>query len=103
MGWRLGGDRTPGPTGVGTQLITNSCWPRYPTNFREREPIPVWVRIVWARDGEEWCAGEADRWNPWFVRVRFDYTEPRAVQRLTWVQPRDVHRRAVPPAADSAH
>jgi hypothetical protein len=68
----------------------------YPTNFSDRPPIPVWVRIVWDEDGEEWCAGEADRWNPWFVRVRFAYDEPRAIQGLTWIEPRDVHSRAVP-------
>jgi hypothetical protein len=53
------------------------------------------VRIVWAEDGEEGLAGLADRWNGWFVRVRFAYDEPRAIQHLTWVQPRDVRRRIV--------
>jgi hypothetical protein len=52
----------------------------------------VWVRIQWDRDGEQWCPGEADRWNHWFVRVQLD-NEPRAIQRLTWVKPHDVRRR----------
>ena len=86
-------DNTPGPPGAGTQTIRNSAWPKYPTNFPDRPPIPVWVRIVWARDGEEWCVGEADRWNPWFVRVLFAYTETRSTQGLTWVVPADVRRR----------
>ncbi len=75
-----------------TQQILNSDWPKYPENFVERPPIPVWVRVEWDRDGEQWCPGEADRWNHWFVRLQFD-SEPRAIQRLTWVKPRDVRRR----------
>lgn len=79
------------------QRIENSMWPRYAVNFRERDPIAVWVRIVWADDGEEWCAGLADRWNSTFVRVRFAYEELRSEQGLTWVLARNVRRRVAPP------
>jgi hypothetical protein len=84
-------DWTPGPP-RGSQQILNSEWPKYPENFVERRPIPVWVLIEWDRDGEQWCPGETDRWNHWFVRVQLD-NEPRAIQRLTWVKPHDVRRR----------
>jgi hypothetical protein len=33
----------------------------------------------------------ADRWNKWFVRVKFDH-EPRSAQGMTWVKPHDVRR-----------
>ncbi len=85
-------DRTPGPPN-GSQQILNSDWPKYPENFVERQPILVWVRVEWDRDGEQWCPGVADRWNAWFVRVRFE-NEPRAIQGLTWAKPHDVRRRS---------
>jgi hypothetical protein len=77
---------------TGSQQILNSDWPMYPENFVERPPIPAWVRVEWDRDGEQWCPGVADRWNRWFVHVRFD-KEPRAIQGLTWVRPHDVRQR----------
>jgi len=76
----------------GSQQILNGDWPRYPENFVQRPPLPVWVRIEWDKDGEQWCPGVADRWNRSFVRVRFD-REPRAIQGMTWVKPHDVRRR----------
>jgi hypothetical protein len=84
------------PPGRDSQQIRNAACPKYPENFPDRQPVPVWVRIEWARDGVEWVAGLADRWNRWFVRVQFAYSEPRAVQHLTWVKPQDVRRRVVP-------
>jgi hypothetical protein len=85
-------DERLGPPGRDHQQILNSDWPKYPTNFVYRAPMPVWVRVEWARDGEQWCPGVADRWNKWFVRVKF-IDEPRAAQGLTWVRPYDVRRR----------
>jgi hypothetical protein len=35
------------PPGRDHQQILNSDWPKYPTNFVERPPMPVWVRIEW--------------------------------------------------------
>jgi hypothetical protein len=81
----------PGPPD-GSHQILNSDWPKYPNNFVERPPILVWVRVEWDSDAEQWCPGVADRWNKWFVRVRFEH-EPRAAQGLTWVKPHDVRRR----------
>ncbi|HZO65128.1 MAG TPA: hypothetical protein VFB74_09000 [Kribbellaceae bacterium] len=56
---------------------------------------PGWVRVVWEDDGEEWCAGDADRWNDRHMHVWFD-NEPRSLTGGTWVLARNVRRRAVP-------
>jgi hypothetical protein len=39
----------------------NEAWPVEPLGFRSRPGIPVTVRIVCQRDGEEWINGVAKR------------------------------------------
>jgi hypothetical protein len=78
------------------QKVLNEQWPQRPREFEWHSPrIPVWVRVVWEDDGEEWCAGHADRWNDHHVHVWFD-NEPRSLTGGTWVLARNVRRRVVP-------
>jgi hypothetical protein len=73
------------------QKAMNESWPRHPRSVPEREPIAVWVRIEWERDGEEWLPGRTDRWNQRFVQVRVD--DLRLQVGAVWVVPADVRRR----------
>jgi hypothetical protein len=49
---------------------------------------------VWEEDGEEWCAGHADRWNDHGVHVWF-VNEQRSLRGGTWMLARNVRRRVV--------
>ena len=55
----------------------------------DREPVSVWVRIDWERDGQEWLEGTATRWtNAVFVRV-----DDRRLRGFgVWVPSGDVRR-----------
>jgi hypothetical protein len=65
-------DQTPGPPGGRWQNITNEAFPADARTIPDqRNPIPVLVRVVWERDGEEWLAGEATRWTCTHVFVAF--------------------------------
>lgn len=57
----------------------------------ERRGIPVRVRIVWERDGEEWLNGRATRWTDDSVFVEF--FDVRLVALGEWLAPSDVRRR----------
>jgi hypothetical protein len=85
-------DQTPGPTGGHWQTITNE---RFPPDARtipdQRHPIPVIVRVVWKRDGEEWIDGDAIRWARTHVFVTFG--DRRLSTIGVWVAPGDVRRR----------
>jgi hypothetical protein len=77
-----------------TQL--NQAFPPDARHIPDRpRQIPVWVRVVWEADGEEWCAGSAARWTRTHVLVWFS-TEPRSQIGGIWVVPGDVRRRVVP-------
>jgi hypothetical protein len=65
-------DQTPGPPGGHWQAITNERFPRDARTIPDqRHPIPVIVRVLWERDGEEWIDGEATRWTDHVVFVTF--------------------------------
>lgn len=66
-------------------------WPAVPGGFSERDPIPVTVRIVWARDGEEYLQGQATRWDAEHVYVRI--SDDRCQSNGVWLKPIDVYRR----------
>jgi hypothetical protein len=74
------------------QEVLNHHWPRDPQRYRYQEPgVPVRVRIVWERDGEEYVEGMARCWDSSHV-----YVEVRDVRNATngvWVKPHDVYRR----------
>jgi len=57
----------------------------------QKNPIPVRVRVVWDRDGEEWIDGGARRWTQTAVLVTFD--DHRLQVGGVWVVPSDVERR----------
>jgi hypothetical protein len=71
-------DQTPGPPGGRRQNILNES---FPPNARDildqRNPIPVSVRVVWERDGEEWIDGTATRWTDRVVFVEFGIRDRR--------------------------
>lgn len=79
------------------QAKLNEVWPPNPRKLPEREHwIPVWVRVVWEDDGEEWVSGKAARWDRQHVFVWFADPGHRALVAGIWVLPPDVRRRAVP-------
>jgi hypothetical protein len=85
-------DQTPGPPDGRWQRILNVTFPRNARDIpTHRDPIPVRVRVVWKRDGEEWIDGEATRWTDRIVFVEF--WDRRLATIGTWVKPRDVRRR----------
>jgi hypothetical protein len=85
-------DQTPGPPGSRWQRILNESFPRDARDIpAQRDPIPVRVRVVWKRDGEEWVDGEATRWTERVVFVEF--RDRRLSTIGVWVRPNDVRRR----------
>lgn len=75
------------------QQILNEHWPPNPVSFRRRDPIPVRVRVVWERDGEEYVRGLALRWDANHVYVEWrDSMGGRAIGNGVWLKPSDVFR-----------
>ena len=79
------------------QRALNESWPyRNKGGYHARgipdqvHPITVEVRIVWARDGEEWVTGRADRWIETHVHVSVN--DDRLQVPGVWVRPGDVRR-----------
>jgi hypothetical protein len=72
------------------RAVLNMHWPRKPASFKDHDPIPVTVRVVWAQDGEEYLPGEAVRWDADHVYVRID--DARCGGNGVWVKPADVYR-----------
>jgi hypothetical protein len=57
----------------------------------QKNPIPVRVRVVWQRDGEQWIEeAMARRWTKTAVFVTFD--DERLQISGVWVAPADVQR-----------
>lgn len=84
------------PHGNGAHLhqdVLNERWPTTPRDqwTRADSPIPVTVRIVWAKDGEEHIDGNATRWSGRCVYVEF--TDQRLNKTGAWVDAGDVERR----------
>lgn len=82
------------------QKALNEQWPpgTQARTIPDRDPIAVWARVVWERDGELWVAGEAVKWDQRHVLVAIH--DPRVQTRGFWLRPADVHRRRVLPPAD---
>lgn len=79
------------------QAVLNERWPPDPGNRRrmprhDLDGIPVRVRVVWERDGEEWIDGVARRWDAEHVYVEC-LDERRLSGNGVWVAPSDVQRR----------
>lgn len=78
------------------QDVLNAHWPAQPAEFSSSEAaIPVRVRIVWARDGEEYTEGLATRWDADHVYV--EVKDKRLRGNGVWVKPSDVYRRSPDP------
>lgn len=82
--------RAPPPHWPAWQRVLNDSWPSRPRDVVLRDPIPVRVRVVWARDGETVVDGRAVGWIGRHVRVELD--DPRLGPLATWVDASDVHR-----------
>ncbi len=74
------------------QPLTNAR-PVPPRHLQQlgRTPIPVRVRLVWQRDGEQWADTEAVDWVGGDVLVRVD--DERMHVGWVWVDAGDVARR----------
>jgi hypothetical protein len=81
--------------------VLNEHWPQIDRRGQlhardvpdQRNPIPVRVRVVWDRDGEEWIdQGMARRWTRTSVYVTFD--DERLQLSGVWIAPADVERRS---------
>jgi hypothetical protein len=72
------------------QRVLNERWPPDPRDVPEREAIPVRVRVVWERDGEEWVDGLACRWTR--ERVYVELRDVRSMTLGVWVSASDVRR-----------
>jgi hypothetical protein len=83
------------------QEVLNMHWPPKPAELRTGEPaIPVRVRIVWKRDGEEYMEGMATRWDADHVYV--EVRDKRLQGNGLWVKPCDVYRRSPEPMPGTA-
>ena len=78
------------------QSVLNEHCPARPGRFKDHWPgIPVRVRVVWERDGEEYLDGHAVRWDGGeHVYVRIRDTTGRLPGQGVWVKPDDVYRSA---------
>ena len=89
-------DRPQPPHVLRWQSVMNEHWPPRPGQFKDHWPgIAVVVRVVWERDGEEYLAGHAIRWDSddhVFIHIR-DTTGRLSAQGV-WVKPSDVYRSA---------
>ncbi len=83
--------RSQPPHVLQQRAVLNMHWPSRPASFRDHDPIAVTVRIVWDRDGEEYVAGEAIRWDAHHVYVRIN--DVRCDGNGVWLKPADVYRR----------
>ena len=82
-------DRTPSALdNVQRPLNAHPVPPGHHTDVER--PIPVQVRIVFERDGEEWVDGLALEWTRDLVRVAT--REQRLHPRVVWVRAGDVRR-----------
>ena len=82
-------DRTPSALdNVQRPLNAHPVPPGHHTDVER--PIPVQVRIVFERDGEEWVDGRAVEWTRELVRV--DVADVRLLPRGVWVRAGDVRR-----------
>jgi hypothetical protein len=89
----------PPPDRSRWQHVLNEHWPFVDRNGQrhargvpdQKTPIPVRVRVVWERDGEEWIEGMARRWTQTAVYVSID--DDRRQTNGVWVAPNDVQRR----------
>jgi len=84
-----------------TQTVMNMSWPLgnadqgwHARGIPDRPGIPVEVRIVWSRDGEEWHSGRATRWTERHVYVPI--CDDRLVGPGVWVLATDVRRDDLP-------
>lgn len=74
------------------QAVINESWPTTDRHqwTRPAEPLPVAVRIVWERDGEQQLEAMATRWSGQHVYVEF--TDTRLRMTGAWVDAADVRR-----------
>jgi hypothetical protein len=80
------------PTWRNHQHVLNQSWPPGSRRIRDQpQRIPVWVRMVWAIDGEQWMHGHASRWTPRHVFVELG--DARLATLGVWVRPGEVRRR----------
>jgi hypothetical protein len=79
------------PTWRDHQRVLNQSWPPGPRWIPDRPRIPVWVRVVWADDGEQWMHGHASRWTSRHVFV--EVGDARLATLGVWVTPVEVRRR----------
>jgi len=76
------------------QKVLNAHWPPPEIAQRLRDvknPIDVFARIEWERDGEQWIEAQARRWNKHHVFVTAN--DKRLQVGGTWLMPTDVRRR----------
>lgn len=74
------------------QTVLNEHWPTWPREIPDGAAVRVRVRVVWERDGEQYLAGNAIRWDADHVYVRLDDTDGRLDSQGVWVKPCDVYR-----------
>jgi hypothetical protein len=80
------------PTWRTHQHILNESWPNGSRWIPDQpKRIAVWVRVVWALDGEQWMQGHASRWTARHVFVELG--DARLATLGIWVTPAEVHRR----------
>jgi hypothetical protein len=80
------------PTWRTHQHVLNESWPRGSRSIPDQpQRIPVWVRVVWSVDGEQWMHGHASRWTTWHVFV--ELADARLATLGVWVTPAEVRRR----------
>lgn len=94
-----GFERFPSPAerAVVYQQVLNAHWPTVAVATRlpdQPKPWPVWARVVWEIDGEQWMYADAVKWNSQFVKVAIH--DPRMQVVWTWLRPGDVRRRGTP-------
>jgi hypothetical protein len=70
------------------QVIVNSTGAKEPRRRLEPPPVPIRVRILWDRDGEEWIETVALGWTGREVHVRM--SDPRYRLRAVWLDAADV-------------
>jgi hypothetical protein len=80
----------------------NALNQRFPPNARrlrdQPNPVTVYARVVWERDGEEWAPGTAIRWDRHHALVRIDDLRCRGIG--SWLPPEDLRPRDSIGAAD---
>lgn len=75
------------------QDVLNESWPPADVarKLQDREGIPVTVRVVFGRDGEQQLDGRARRW--WEQHVYVELKDRRIRTTGVWVDASDVQRR----------